>query len=639
MSSHATPATVIFFFFPRHCRTTSAGHRSDLAPAKLLCPSLYSAPLPSLDLNQHCCRLCPSADSRVRLCPRTDLPISGYSGAGSAKFFLCSSRKKRVDWGSNLAPVRAIVVDHRQTIRIWPFISSFMDASSGSGSSPSTTQPHTDTVSPSKTSIIHEKVVDIGGKRKKNSGFLAHSKTHGNNDIDGHVKKCKKNPHNAVKSGAGFVEMMKEAQPRFKIPNRKKIASLVWDLYALEVAKIKSGIGDQRVDGSEKKNKVGPPMEKDWEKAQVFVNFLKRFHDTTLQLSATKKTTSSLIWEEIVAMRMIIDEAILDTTDPSLQEVAKRMESKFKKYWGNLEKVNKLIFLGNSPLDHINGIDDGDVDKDLMEMYKNDPIKLNYHLKMAQLRKAQKQAKITNEVDKYFSDPFVTWSSSFDILECLWIKPIQVLTFEAISLYLLFLVKCRLTSCEVQADFMIMSFSDDTFDAVYAIEATCHAPDVVGCYKEIYQVLKPGQYFAAYEWCMTDHYNPSNGSHKKAKAEIELGNGLPDVRTTRQCLDALKLVGFEVIWEKDHASDSPVPWYLPLDTSRFLITSFRLTAFGRFFTRIMVKALEFVRIAPAGSNRISSFLKKAAEGLVVAGRMEIFTPMYFFLVRRPLSYH
>ncbi|KAG6537852.1 hypothetical protein ZIOFF_002955 [Zingiber officinale] len=114
-------------------------------------------------------------------------------------------------------------------------------------------------------------------------------------------------------------------------------------------------------------------------------------------------------------MRMIIDETILDTTDPSLQEVAKRMESKFNKYWGNLEKVNKLVFLGhildpcyklqmigihlgdmkldaskiqsfvdglknclmelyhaykgNSPLDHINGIDDGDVDKDLMEFF------------------------------------------------------------------------------------------------------------------------------------------------------------------------------------------------------------------------------------------------------------------------------
>ncbi|KAG6476172.1 hypothetical protein ZIOFF_065408 [Zingiber officinale] len=123
----------------------------------------------------------------------------------------------------------------------------------------------------------------------------------------------------------------------------------------------------EEVDGSKKKKRVGPPMEKVWEKARVFVNFLKRFHDTTLQLSATKKTTSPLIWEEMVAMRTVIDKTILDTTDPSLQEVAKRMESKFKKYWGNLEKKNSK--------------------------------------------------EIINEVDKYFSDPFVKWSSSFDILE------------------------------------------------------------------------------------------------------------------------------------------------------------------------------------------------------------------------------
>ncbi len=47
-------------------------------------------------------------------------------------------------------------------------------------------------------------------------------------------------------------------------------------------------------------------------------------------------------------------------------------------------------------------------------------------------------------------------------------------------------------SCNfVKADFMQMPFSDNTFDAIYAIEATCHAPDAVGCYKEIYRVLKP----------------------------------------------------------------------------------------------------------------------------------------------------
>jgi sterol 24-C-methyltransferase len=35
----------------------------------------------------------------------------------------------------------------------------------------------------------------------------------------------------------------------------------------------------------------------------------------------------------------------------------------------------------------------------------------------------------------------------------------------------------------VKADFMKQPFEDNTFDAVYQIDATCHAPDQVGCYK------------------------------------------------------------------------------------------------------------------------------------------------------------
>ncbi|XP_058073696.1 cycloartenol-C-24-methyltransferase-like isoform X2 [Magnolia sinica] len=191
-------------------------------------------------------------------------------------------------------------------------------------------------------------------------------------------------------------------------------------------------------------------------------------------------------------------------------------------------------------------------------------------------------------------------------------------------------------SCNfVKADFMKMPFCDDSFDAIYAIEATCHAPDVLGCYKEIYRVLKPGQCFAAYEWCMTDSFDPNNKNHQKIKAEVELGNGHPDIRSMEQCLDALKLAGFEVLWEKDLATDSPVPWYLPLDASHFSLSSFRLTALGRFITRYMVKALEHVGLAPEGSERVSSFLERAAEALVEGGRKEIFTPMYFFLAQKP----
>ncbi|KAL0541294.1 hypothetical protein IC582_021336 [Cucumis melo] len=64
---------------------------------------------------------------------------------------------------------------------------------------------------------------------------------------------------------------------------------------------------------------------------------------------------------------------------------------------------------------------------------------------------------------------------------------------------------------------MKMSFDDNKFDAIYAIEATCHAPDPYGCFKEIYRVLKPGQRFATYEWCLTNSFDPNNQDHQKNK--------------------------------------------------------------------------------------------------------------------------
>ena len=49
------------------------------------------------------------------------------------------------------------------------------------------------------------------------------------------------------------------------------------------------------------------------------------------------------------------------------------------------------------------------------------------------------------------------------------------------------------------------------------------------------------------------------------------------------------LFSLKVIWEKDLAVGSPLPWYLPLDTSHFSLSSFRVTALGRFITRNMVR--------------------------------------------------
>lgn len=187
----------------------------------------------------------------------------------------------------------------------------------------------------------------------------------------------------------------------------------------------------------------------------------------------------------------------------------------------------------------------------------------------------------------------------------------------------------------VKADFMRMPFEDASFDAVYEIDATCHAPDQVGCYKEILRVLKPGSYFAGYEWCATDKYDPSNPEHKKVMAEIELGNGLPDVRTTKETDAALAAAGFEVVDTRDLALDADIPWWDPVDPDSWRLGNFRTTKLGRMVTHYLVRGLEATRLAPKGSLEVASMLERAADGLVAGGKTGVYTPLYFFLCRKP----
>ena len=73
------------------------------------------------------------------------------------------------------------------------------------------------------------------------------------------------------------------------------------------------------------------------------------------------------------------------------------------------------------------------------------------------------------------------------------------------------------TCALVREDFCKMSFADKSFDAVYAIEATCHAPKREDVFGQIYRVLKPGGLFAVYEWCLTDNYDENNKKHREIK--------------------------------------------------------------------------------------------------------------------------
>ena len=190
----------------------------------------------------------------------------------------------------------------------------------------------------------------------------------------------------------------------------------------------------------------------------------------------------------------------------------------------------------------------------------------------------------------------------------------------------------------LKCDFMNVDAPDNAFDAVYAIEATCCAPDKAGVFGEAFRLLKPGGRFGAYDFCLTDLFDAQDPLHLKLKADMEYGGGLPDIARPHEMDDAMRRVGFDLLDARDLAADAPpgIPWYQPLVGSGGLsFAGFRSSSAGRRLTRGSLWLLERLRIVPRGTAQVAAFLNVAGDAFAEAGRLGIFSPMYFLLGRKP----
>ncbi len=190
----------------------------------------------------------------------------------------------------------------------------------------------------------------------------------------------------------------------------------------------------------------------------------------------------------------------------------------------------------------------------------------------------------------------------------------------------------------IKADYMQIPEGDNSYDAAFAIESMPHAPDKAGAFREILRVLRPGACFAGYEWCLTDAFDPANDEHQRIKNDIMEGDALPEIASTSEICDALCAAGFELLKAHDCAldSDPETPWYLALEGRDLSLSSILRTPFGRALTNLTLRVGETVRLVPSGSRAVSTLLNRAADALTEGGQSGIFTPMFFFLARKPL---
>ncbi len=192
---------------------------------------------------------------------------------------------------------------------------------------------------------------------------------------------------------------------------------------------------------------------------------------------------------------------------------------------------------------------------------------------------------------------------------------------------------CRFIKC----DYMQIPEPDNRFDAATAIESMAHAPDRTAAFREVLRILRPGGCFAGYDWCLTGKFDAGNEAHQRIKHDIMIGDALPDIPSTREVSQALQEAGFELLDAHDRAleADPETPWYRALQGRDISLASIPRTPIGRALTNLVLGAGERLRVVPQGARAVSTLLNVAADALVAGGEAGIFTPMLFFLARKP----
>ncbi|KAF2316103.1 hypothetical protein GH714_041075 [Hevea brasiliensis] len=87
----------------------------------------------------------------------------------------------------------------------------------------------------------------------------------------------------------------------------------------------------------------GEPDFHNWSECRKMAEMLSYFYELTLRISGSRYITSNMVFGEISDLAFILNQWV-DSTNIEVKNMGDRMKKKFDKYWGDIDKMNKLIY-------------------------------------------------------------------------------------------------------------------------------------------------------------------------------------------------------------------------------------------------------------------------------------------------------
>uniref|UniRef100_A0A803N4L0 Transposase n=1 Tax=Chenopodium quinoa TaxID=63459 RepID=A0A803N4L0_CHEQI len=127
----------------------------------------------------------------------------------------------------------------------------------------------------------------------------------------------------------------------FDVPTRWNSTYIMLET-ALKFRRVFSGLS--LPDGEDLNDNERPPEPEDWEKVERLVMFLEGFYLLTKRISGSHYVTANKGLGEIASMYDMLN-IWEQSEDLNFQAMAIAMKKKFDKYWGDVEKMNKFIYV------------------------------------------------------------------------------------------------------------------------------------------------------------------------------------------------------------------------------------------------------------------------------------------------------